>query len=152
MSERLTRVRRVLPLLALLATGCVAAPAPVSAPLPTAAAAPAPVSAPLPTAAAAPVAAGRAEETTGARRTLRGNIESFAPGEATSSVNVEGLNLKQVFERVGGDSALWYQHVQTLANPYFEGRSDGSPGMERARQYIEFYYQLYGLEPAFPDG
>lgn len=76
----------------------------------------------------------------------------FHPKEAASAeVDVDALNLRYVFETIGEDATLWYQHVQTLANPYFEGRADGSAGIERARDYLEFYFRLYGLEPAFPD-
>lgn len=76
----------------------------------------------------------------------------FHPKEAAAAaVNVDSLNLRSVFEMIGEDATLWYQHVQTLANPFFEGRADGSAGIERARNYIEFYYRLYELEPAFPE-
>ena len=75
----------------------------------------------------------------------------FRPREpAARAIDVESLNLRTVFEAIGEDATLWYQHVQTLANPYFEGRADGSAGMQRARDYIEFHFRLCGLQPAFP--
>jgi aminopeptidase YwaD len=99
--------------------------------------------------------AGRAQEGTPATGTIVDGAASpmrFHPAEAPAAkVDVDALNLRYVFETIGEDATLWYQHVQTLANPYFEGRADGSAGIERARDYLEFYFRLYGLEPAFPD-
>jgi aminopeptidase YwaD len=81
------------------------------------------------------------------------NPMRFHPKEAAASaIDVDSLNLRYVFEAIGEDATLWYQHVQTLANPYFEGRADGSAGIERARDYIEFHFKRCGLEPAFPAG
>jgi hypothetical protein len=75
----------------------------------------------------------------------------FRPREAAArAIDVQSLNLRAVFESIGEDATLWYQHVQTLANPYFEGRADGSAGMERARDYLEFHFRLCALQPAFP--
>jgi len=73
---------------------------------------------------------------------------SARPGQPAANAQV---NLHRVFERLGPDAAQWYQHVQTLANPFFEGRVTGSKGIERAREYLEFYLKKYGLGPAFAD-
>jgi hypothetical protein len=79
------------------------------------------------------------------------NPTSFRPDEpATVVIDVDDLDLRQVFETIGEDATLWYQHVQTLANPYFEGRVNESTGTERAREYMEFHLKAAGLEPAFP--
>jgi hypothetical protein len=38
----------------------------------------------------------------------------------------------------------------TLSNPWFEGRAPGSDGIERAADYVEFWFRQHGLAPAFP--
>jgi hypothetical protein len=43
------------------------------------------------------------------------------------------------------------EHVVTLANPFMEGRVPGSAGMDIARNYCQFYFERFGLEPAFPN-
>ena len=48
------------------------------------------------------------------------------------------------------DVETYQQHVQTLANPYFEGRGSGSKGNDLAADYLEHYYRKAGLTPAFP--
>ncbi|MCZ6850492.1 MAG: M28 family peptidase [Planctomycetota bacterium] len=95
-----------------------------------------------------------AGETESAARIIDGpaNIRSFAPEESAVTVSAAEVNLRQVFEDLGPDATLWYQHVQTLANPFFEGRAPGTRGVELAAQYIEFYFRTYGLEPAFGAG
>lgn len=44
---------------------------------------------------------------------------------------------------------LYEQHVQTLSNPYFEGRCPGTRGNRLAAEYAEFHFKGMGLEPAF---
>ena len=78
------------------------------------------------------------------------NITDFAPRERVVPVDAEEVSLRQVLEDLGEDATLWYQHVQTLANPFFEGRVPGSHGGELTTAYVEFFLRLYGLEPAFP--
>lgn len=43
-------------------------------------------------------------------------------------------------------------HLHILASEYMEGRLPGSPGIERAAQYLEWNFQRLGLEPAFTSG
>ena len=43
----------------------------------------------------------------------------------------------------------YYQHVITLANPYFEGRAPTTDGFRRAESYVEFYLDKYGLDGPF---
>lgn len=79
------------------------------------------------------------------------NITQYRP-EMTDVVEVdaEAVNLRAVLEDLGPVAREWYQHVQTLANPFFEGRSPESRGGELAAEYIEFYLRKHGLDPAFP--
>jgi hypothetical protein len=80
-----------------------------------------------------------------------GNIRNFSPKDsAAATVNASEVNLRKVFEELGPDATLWYQHVQTLSNPFFEGRAPGTHGEELAAEYLEFYFRLYGLTPALP--
>jgi aminopeptidase YwaD len=78
------------------------------------------------------------------------NLRQFAPAETGyTPVVAEDVNLRQVFEDLGPDARLWYQHVQTLANPFFEGREPETHGAAVAADYVEFWLSRYGLEPAF---
>jgi hypothetical protein len=78
------------------------------------------------------------------------DVNTFAPENTFIRVDAEKVDLRQIFEDLGPIATLWYQHVQTLANPFMEGRAPESRGIEIAKEYIEFYFRLYGLEPAFP--
>ncbi len=69
---------------------------------------------------------------------------------ADTTTTATGMEMRSMLEAVGENGIIWYQHVQTLANEYFEGRVNGSAGTERARDYLEFYFKLYDLQPAFP--
>jgi len=62
----------------------------------------------------------------------------------------EEINLPQLLATLGPDATLWYQHVLTLSNPFFEGRRPGLAGNRYAADYIEFWFREYALEPAFP--
>ncbi|MCH2133407.1 MAG: M28 family peptidase [Phycisphaerales bacterium] len=59
------------------------------------------------------------------------------------------VNLRDYFGRVNPDVARWYQHVNTLANPWMEGRQPGTPGDDLSTEYIEFHLNKSGLQPAF---
>lgn len=74
----------------------------------------------------------------------------FAPAAAVTMLEPEEVDFKAIFEQLGPHAADWHQHVQTLANPFFEGRMPGSEGHRRAMEYIEFYLRQLDLEPAFP--
>ncbi|MBX3356589.1 MAG: M28 family peptidase [Phycisphaeraceae bacterium] len=58
--------------------------------------------------------------------------------------------LRELMESMGGDAIEWFQHVQTLSNPFFEGRAPGSRGSVLTHEYVEFWMKKLGLEPAFP--
>jgi len=78
------------------------------------------------------------------------NPYSFQPQDTSVTVDAKSVNLKQLFEDLGPDAIEWYQHVQTLSNPWFEGRCPGSAGHIRAMEYIEWWMSKTGLEPGFP--
>jgi retinol-binding protein 3 len=77
-------------------------------------------------------------------------LGATAAPEALAGQPAGNVDLPGHLARLGPDATLWYQHVQTLASPAFEGRAPGTRGMEWAAEYIEHYYRAYGLQPAFP--
>ena len=78
-----------------------------------------------------------------------GRITDFAPAERSVTVDAGTVNLRRIFEDLGLDATLWYQHVQTLANPFFEGRAPETHGQTLTAEYVEFFFRKYDLEPAF---
>jgi len=70
--------------------------------------------------------------------------------DAGAAVDATTVNLPKVLADLGPEAAMWYQHVLTLSNPFFEGRQPGLRGNQIAAEYIEFYFKRFGLEPAFP--
>lgn len=77
---------------------------------------------------------------------------SFQPEDDAVVVDADTVDLARILEDLDPVAREWYQHVMTLSNPWFEGRAPGSDGIERAADYIEFWYDRHGLEPAFPAG
>lgn len=75
---------------------------------------------------------------------------SFQPENTAVVVDAETVDIPRIFSDLDPVAREWYQHVMTLSNPWFEGRAPGSEGMERAAQYLEFWFEKNGLEPAFP--
>jgi len=48
---------------------------------------------------------------------------------------------------------VFNEHLMVLASPWMEGRLPGTPGMERAMDYMEHHFRLAGLEPGYqPSG
>jgi hypothetical protein len=77
------------------------------------------------------------------------NVYTFDPAESFIPVDPSTTSIAQVLADMGAESIEWYQHVQTLSNPWFEGRAPGSAGIEHAANYLEFWMRKYGLEPGF---
>ncbi len=77
------------------------------------------------------------------------SVYSYSPPESFVRVNADDASLAQILSDLGPDAIEWYQHVQTLSNPWFEGRVPGSEGIEHAAQYIQFWMEQRGLTPAF---
>ncbi|MBH1999580.1 MAG: M20/M25/M40 family metallo-hydrolase [Sphingomonadaceae bacterium] len=48
--------------------------------------------------------------------------------------------------------ASWWAHVQTLASDAMEGRGTGTPGYDRAADYVIGQFKALGLKPAGTDG
>ncbi len=96
-------------------------------------------------AAAAPGAAGGGSIVVSASPSI-----DISPADVSVTVDASSVNLRRVFEDLGPDAQIWYQHVQTLANPFFEGRGPESRGAAFAADYLEYWFRQYRLEPAFP--
>ncbi|HHN77454.1 MAG TPA: hypothetical protein ENK11_02100, partial [Phycisphaerales bacterium] len=50
------------------------------------------------------------------------------------------------------DLAAYSEHIHVLASEYMQGRLPGTPGIDRAADYIQWQYEHLGLEPAFQNG
>ena len=72
--------------------------------------------------------------------------ESFN-GFSPEGLSGESVDLPAYMDSIGIDAAEWYQHVQTLANPWFEGRQPGTPGGRRTAEYIAWYLDRANCEP-----
>ena len=60
-------------------------------------------------------------------------------------------DLSKSLDAMGPVAIEWYQHVQTLSNPFFEGRAPGTRGNELAGEYVQHWMKQAGLEPAFKE-
>tara|TARA_Y100000589_G_scaffold27325_1_gene22806 strand:+ start:14403 stop:16442 length:2040 start_codon:yes stop_codon:yes gene_type:complete len=73
------------------------------------------------------------------------DVRSFSPvGESG-----EAVNLPSYMDSLDPAAVHWYQHVQTLANPWFEGRQPGTRGGRMASEYLSWHFGRFGLQPAF---
>ncbi|ETI63645.1 peptidase M28 [Sphingobium sp. C100] len=50
------------------------------------------------------------------------------------------------------DGAQWWSHVQAIANDGMEGRGTGTPGYDRAADYVIGQFKALGLKPMGVDG
>lgn len=50
------------------------------------------------------------------------------------------------------EGKAWWAHVQFLADDKLEGRNVGTPGYEKAVEYVESQFKALGLKPAGTDG
>lgn len=75
-------------------------------------------------------------------------VEVIAAKLATPTLRVEPSNPEEMAKL----TAIYRQHVETLANPYMEGRAPGTKGNRIAADYLEFHFKRLGLKPAFPVG
>lgn len=62
---------------------------------------------------------------------------------------VSGVSLAVPLEE---DGARWWRHVEALAGDAMEGRGTGTPGYDRAADYVIAQLQALGLKPAGIDG
>lgn len=50
------------------------------------------------------------------------------------------------------EGKLWWSHIQFLADDQLEGRSIGTPGFQKAVQYVETQFEKLGMKPAGTQG
>jgi Zn-dependent M28 family amino/carboxypeptidase len=78
------------------------------------------------------------------------NPYTYSPDEIPADPNNPAeTDLRVALTAMGPVAIEWYQHVQTLSNPFFEGRVPGSRGNDLAAEYVEFFMKQAGLDPAF---
>ena len=78
------------------------------------------------------------------------NPYTYSPDEIPADPNNPAeTDLRAALTAMGPVAIEWYQHVQTLSNPFFEGRDPGSRGNDLAAEYVEFFMKQAGLDPAF---
>ncbi|TVS06449.1 MAG: M28 family peptidase [Phycisphaerales bacterium] len=75
--------------------------------------------------------------------------EETSSRERTITVGAE-KPLADLFAQLDPLVRRYDEHVRTLANPFFEGRSAGTRGKELAAEYLAFNFERMGLKPAFP--
>ncbi|NUQ67297.1 MAG: M28 family peptidase [Phycisphaerales bacterium] len=68
---------------------------------------------------------------------------------AAPSALVDPKTTPATLDELAADINTYRQHINTLANPFFEGRAPGTDGIQRAADYIEFHFKRHNLEPAF---
>ena len=76
----------------------------------------------------------------------------WAQGSAVASPPASEHPIADALASVDEDVRLYDEHIVILASPYMQGRLPGTPGMERAKDYVEDCVTRYGLEPAFNGG
>ncbi len=72
-------------------------------------------------------------------------------GSASTPISEEWAQprLAAVFATMSEDELAYADHVITLSNVYFEGRSADTRGAKRAGEYLAHHFSRIGLEPAF---
>lgn len=73
--------------------------------------------------------------------------ETEAVREAASGAGATAL--QRVFAETDAEGLEFHQHVTTLADPFFEGRSADTRGNALAAEYIQFYFDKLGLTGVF---
>ncbi len=59
--------------------------------------------------------------------------------------------IAEALASVSEEVRTYNDHLTILASPWMEGRLPGTPGMERAMEYMEFHFRKYGLRAPFPE-
>lgn len=57
--------------------------------------------------------------------------------------------IDDLLSRVSENVRVYDEHITVLSSPFMEGRLPGTEGMERAKDYMQYYFMQYGLQPAF---
>lgn len=78
------------------------------------------------------------------------NLSALAAALLFSGPALAQTPLQDAFKALSPDERAYFQHVATLANPFFEGRAPGLRGNQLGAEYVEFNLRNLGLTPAFP--
>jgi len=70
-------------------------------------------------------------------------------GERYESDTLPETPIKTALADLPEDVRVYNDHVTFLADPFCAGRLPGTHGMEVAMEYVEYYMEKAGLEPAF---
>lgn len=73
-----------------------------------------------------------------------------APAES-AEVKTDKASILDVMNELPADVKEFNEHLTILASPYMGGRLPGTPGMERAKEYMQLGFEEAGLEPPFGD-
>ncbi|MBC8405405.1 MAG: M28 family peptidase [Planctomycetes bacterium] len=57
--------------------------------------------------------------------------------------------ITSALQELGADVSTYNDHIVTLASPFMDGRLPGTNGMEVAKDYVQYWMEDAGLEPAF---
>lgn len=93
----------------------------------------------------ATLAVGRADRTA-----TRAEVAAAREVLFRTAMDGDASPIADALSAVDEDVRIYDIHLSTLANPWMEGRVPGSPGMELAKDYIEYHFRAYGLEAPFP--
>ncbi len=77
------------------------------------------------------------------------HAEERTPAPARLLDGTGGSPISSALLSADDDASAMHQHIVTLADPFFEGRSPGSQGGARAASYVEFHLARLGLDPLF---
>lgn len=80
---------------------------------------------------------------------LIASVAIAANDTTVSAMDGAATPISDALASVDEDVRIFDRHLVTLANPYMEGRVPGSEGMERAKDYIQYHFEMFGLEPPF---
>ena len=70
--------------------------------------------------------------------------EEAATDTSTGS-QVDTTTILDAMQDASEDVLTFNEHVVVLSSPYMGGRLPGTPGMERAKDYMQHYFEDYGL-------
>ncbi len=70
---------------------------------------------------------------------------------AVNAFGVEDGSAKAPLTDADEAVIVYNGYISTLASEHMAGRLPGTPGMERAKAFVEHYFAAAGLEPGFPD-
>jgi len=74
---------------------------------------------------------------------------SGANSAAIDAAKWDESPVSAALDAMGEDTRRFHAHVMALSSDFFEGRAPGTRGGDLAQDYVAFFYQRAGLEPAF---